>query len=94
MHIMDLILTKPHLRSTKAACAFLHSCRIDPYIRKFVNIYVHTHHGQFINHRLIGYTTYLWTAFVSPMAIPVSLSQLHRVSDIYSFKLLPVGVLR
>lgn len=43
---------------------FLYSIRIDAYIRKFVSIFIHSHHRYFMGTRPIGHTSHLWDTFV------------------------------
>ena len=44
--------------------AFLHGLHIEPYIRRFVSPFGHSHHGYFVDPRPIGDTVHLWAAFV------------------------------
>ena len=85
-------LTLPHCHCSKAVCTFLCSRVLDPYIRRFVRYFNHSHHIYFIDPRPMGYTIHLWTAFVLLTQITVSLSRLHRASDKISFLIMPVGV--
>ena len=94
--LWDILLCRPSyftsLSFHSRNIAFLQFKSLDPYIRKFVRCFHHSHHMHFIDSRPIGYTAHLWAAFVLTSQIMVSFSRLHRASDIISFPILPVGV--
>ena len=73
----------------------MHFCMlldIDPYIRKFVSTFVHSHLEHFIDPRHIGNTIHLWTAFHSLTCLDYSLPTSPSFWPI-SFRLhTPVGV--
>ena len=50
---------------------FLHGLLLDPYIRKFVRHFCHSHHGYFIDPRHISATIHRWTAFVMLPSQPI-----------------------
>ena len=75
-----------------AVCTFLCSHVIDPYIRRLVRRFRHSHHMHFIDPRPIGYTVHLWTDFVPLPRITVSLSRLYRAFDIIGFPKMPIGI--
>ena len=62
---------------------FLYLKSIDPYFRKFVRYFYHSHHICFIDPRPMGYTIRLRTAFVLFAQITVSLSRLYRAFNIH-----------
>ena len=66
--------TLPHCRCSLTACTFLCSRIIDPYIRRFVRCFHHSHHIYFIDPRHIGSTIHLWTAFVENFHFPYGCS--------------------
>lgn len=59
--IMNSIVITP--RHTGRDDAFLHLKFVDPYFRKFVRPFGHSHHRYFLDPRHIGHTTHLWAAF-------------------------------
>ncbi len=85
-------LTLPHCRRTLRTTHFYALLSLDPYIRRLVRRYRHSHHIHFIDPRPIGYTIHLWTAFVPLARITVSLSRLHRAFDKIGFPKMPIGV--
>lgn len=54
----------PTLTMISHTRAFLHDTFLDPYIRRFVRPFGHSHHRYFIDPRHIGDTSHLWDAFV------------------------------
>ena len=57
--------TRPHIRRNYTAAAFLPPIRLEPFIRGFVSLKRHSHHGYFIDLRHIICTACLQAGFHS-----------------------------
>lgn len=63
-HFITEFLTLPRQFLFLRKRIFLYVDSLDPFLRKFVSLFRHSHHGRIIDPRPIGGTVHLWTAFV------------------------------